>query len=81
MFSQFYDPNAGPPGDDPLMFHRLSVMFMILAIGSLMDTSMSAYNLDAERYNQLARCALFQHSFFDEPTISAVQALVRLWFL
>jgi hypothetical protein len=51
-------------------------MFMVLAIGSLMNTSLPAYNLEAEKYHQLARAALFQHPIFDEPTISAVQALV-----
>lgn len=51
-------------------------MFMVLAIGSLMDTTLPAYNLDAERYHQLARAALFQDPLFDEPTITAVQALV-----
>lgn len=51
-------------------------MFMILAVGSLMDISQPGYNIEAEKYHQLARAALFQHSFFDEPTINAVQALV-----
>lgn len=52
-------------------------MFMVLALGSLMDTvNQLPYNLDAEKYNQLARAALFRHSLFDEPTITAVQALV-----
>jgi hypothetical protein len=69
--------NVGPPADDPLISHRLSLMFMVLAIGSLMNTSLPAYNLEAEKYHQLARAALFQHSIFDEPTINAVQALVR----
>lgn len=52
-------------------------MFIVLAIGSLMDVSQPAYNLEAEKYNQLARAALFQDSFFDSPTVTAVQALVR----
>jgi len=55
-------------------------MFMVLAIGSLMDTSQPAYNLEAEKYHQLARAALFQNSLFDHPTINAVQALVSLSF-
>ncbi|KAF9059491.1 hypothetical protein BDP27DRAFT_1407611 [Rhodocollybia butyracea] len=75
VWSQFYDPNAGPPADDPLLSHRLSVMFMILAIGSLVDTSLPPYNVDAEKYHQLAKAALFQDSFLDAPTINAVQAL------
>ncbi|KAJ6624997.1 fungal-specific transcription factor domain-containing protein [Mycena sp. CBHHK59/15] len=75
VYMQFYDPNAGPPSDEPLLAHRLSLMFIVLAIGSLMDTSEPAYNLEAEKYHQLARAALFLHSFFDQPTITAVQSL------
>lgn len=76
VYSQFYDPNASPPTDDPMLSHRLSLMFMVLAIGSLVDTKTQAYNLEAEKYHQLARAALFQNGLFDEPTINAVQALV-----
>ncbi|KAJ7576797.1 hypothetical protein C8J56DRAFT_971614 [Mycena floridula] len=80
VFSQFYDPNAAPPVDDPLLSHRLSLMFMVLAIGTLMDTEQPAYSLEAEKYNQLARAALFQSAFFDYPTVNAVQALFLMTF-
>jgi len=43
-----------------------------------MNPSMPAYNLEAEKYHQLARAALFHQSIFDEPTIEAVQALVSV---
>jgi hypothetical protein len=56
-------------------------MFMVLAIGSLMNTALPAYNRDAEKYHQLARAALFNTTIFDEPTVNAVQALVREIFL
>ncbi|KAF7370826.1 Fungal-trans domain-containing protein [Mycena sanguinolenta] len=75
VYSQFYDPNASGAIDQPLLAHRLSLMFIVLAIGSLMDTNEPAYNLEAEKYHQLARAALFLHSFFDQPTINAVQSL------
>ncbi|KAJ7918735.1 fungal-specific transcription factor domain-containing protein [Mycena leptocephala] len=80
VYSQFYDQNAAPPTDQPLLAHRLSLMFIVLAIGSLMDTNEPAYNLEAEKYHQLARAALFLHSFFDQPTINAVQALFLMAF-
>ena len=50
---------------------------MVLAIGSLMDLSQPAYNLEAEKYHQLARATLFSDSIFEEPTIHAVQTVVR----
>ena len=52
-------------------------MFMVLAIGSLMDIKRPAYTIEAEKYHQLARAALFQSPIFEEPTINAVQVLVR----
>ncbi|KAK2465633.1 hypothetical protein APHAL10511_002177 [Amanita phalloides] len=80
VYSQFYDPNSVSPSDEPIICHRLSVMFMVLAIGSLMNTNLPAYNVDAEVYHQLARAALFHHSFIDDPTITAVQALFLMTF-
>jgi hypothetical protein len=76
VYAQFYDPDASPPGDDPHLSHRLAHIFMVFAIGSLMNTELPAYNIEAEKYYQLARASLFQSSLFDEPTINAVQALV-----
>ncbi|RDB15834.1 putative transcriptional regulatory protein C1F7.11c [Hypsizygus marmoreus] len=80
VYRQFYDPSAGPSSEDSLLSHRLSLMFMVLAIGSLMNTSLPAYNLEAEKYHQLARAALFYNSLFEEPTINAVQALYLMTF-
>jgi hypothetical protein len=56
-------------------------MFMVLSIGTLMDISQPAYGIEAEKFHQLARAALFQNSLFDEPTINAVQALVSFTFV
>ncbi|KAH9479629.1 putative transcriptional regulatory protein C1F7.11c [Psilocybe cubensis] len=75
IYPAFYNQTIGPIPDEPLLAHKLSILFMILAIGSLMNQALPAYNLEAEKYHQLARAALFHHSFFDIPTINAVQAL------
>ncbi|KIL65532.1 hypothetical protein M378DRAFT_161851 [Amanita muscaria Koide BX008] len=80
IFGHFYDVNACPLSDDPISCHRLSVMFMVLAIGSLMDTNLPAYNTNAEVYHQLAKAALFHDSFIDNPTLTAVQALFLMTF-
>ncbi|KZT70758.1 hypothetical protein DAEQUDRAFT_667064 [Daedalea quercina L-15889] len=79
-FNVFYNVSAPPQLDDPLLTHQLALMFMVLAIGSLMDLSRPAYNVDAEKYHQLARAALFQSPVFEEPTISAVQTLYLMAF-
>ncbi|KAH9935858.1 uncharacterized protein BXZ73DRAFT_45387 [Epithele typhae] len=79
-FNQFYNPNTTPSMDDPLMSHQLALMFMVLAIGSLMDITRPAYNIEAEKYHQLARAALFQSPIFEEPTLAAVQTLYLMAF-
>lgn len=80
VYHQFYDTSNVPSADDPLLPHRLSLMFMILAIGTLMDTSLPAYSIEAEKYHQLAKAALFRDSFVDSPTINAVQALYLMTY-
>ena len=64
--------------DEPLIIRsqRLALMFMLLAIGCLMDSRLPAYSIEAEKYHQLARATLFQNSIFDEPTLGTVQTLV-----
>ena len=76
VYDQFYNPNAAPPVNDIYLSHQLGLMFMVLAIGSLMDIKRQAYNIEAEKYHMLSRAALFQSPIFEQPTISAVQALV-----
>ena len=75
-FNVFYNVTTPPQLDDPLIAHQLALMFMVLAIGSLMDIARHAYNIEAEKYHQLARAALFQSPIFEEPTIAAVQTLL-----
>jgi hypothetical protein len=79
VYSVFYNhpvPAPGAPQEVRLTLQKLSLLFMVLAIGSLMDISLPAYNKDAERYHQLARAALFQTSIFDAPSLHAIQTLV-----
>ncbi|KAI6001034.1 fungal-specific transcription factor domain-containing protein [Pisolithus orientalis] len=80
IYHIFYERNAHPAADDPLVSHKLSVMFIVLAIGTFMNTQIPAYSIDAEKYYHLARAALFQRSLLDNPTVSAVQALFLMTF-
>ncbi|KAI0091791.1 fungal-specific transcription factor domain-containing protein [Irpex rosettiformis] len=80
VYDQFYNPNAAPPVNDIYLSHQLGLMFMVLAIGSLMDIKRQAYNIEAEKYHMLSRAALFQSPIFEQPTISAVQALYLMAF-
>ncbi|EKM81689.1 hypothetical protein AGABI1DRAFT_36639 [Agaricus bisporus var. burnettii JB137-S8] len=81
IFSIFFSSSASVQlPADPSTTHKLSLLFMILAIGSLMDPSLSPYNMEAERYHQLARAALFQSSLPELATQYAVEALFLMSF-
>ncbi len=60
--------------------HRLSYFLVILAIGTCVDQRRSHQSWvgDAERYHHLSRAALCETSVIDEPSIDAINALVRL---
>ncbi|EJD44866.1 hypothetical protein AURDEDRAFT_166048 [Auricularia subglabra TFB-10046 SS5] len=55
--------------------HDLGVLFMILAIGCMVDLNRPPYNTDASNYYQLARVALGLDSVIDRPSIQAVRAI------
>ncbi|KAF7770379.1 transcriptional regulator family: Fungal Specific TF [Agaricus bisporus var. burnettii] len=81
IFSIFFSSSASVQlPADPSTTHKLSLLFMTLAIGSLMDPSLSPYNMEAERYHQLARAALFQSSLSELATQYAVEALFLMSF-
>ncbi|KAL4061849.1 hypothetical protein V8B97DRAFT_1921272 [Scleroderma yunnanense] len=80
VYPIFYKHNSSPTVDDPLVSHKLSLIFMIFTIGSLMNTQAPAYNIGASKYYHLARAALFQSSLLESPTISVVQALFLMTF-
>ena len=77
IYATFYGQNAGPIAEEPILANRLSLLFMVLAIGSLMNIALPAYNIDAEKYYQLARAALFHFPFLENPTVTTVQTLVN----
>lgn len=79
VYNTFYGSSTGNGNDEPSLAHKLSLLFMVLAIGSLMNIDLPAYNIEAEKYHQLARAALFHTSIFDSPTLIAVQALVSVF--
>ena len=60
--------------------HRLSVLFMICAISTLLDTSRDSPISEADDWHNLAKASVALHSITDEPTIMGVQTLVRCFF-
>ncbi len=67
-----YLPQHAPDNRCP---HLLAVLFFVLAVGSLVDLTLPACSVEAERYYQLARAALSLRSIFDSPEIETIQAV------
>ncbi|TCD68404.1 hypothetical protein EIP91_010805 [Steccherinum ochraceum] len=63
---------------DPLNSHRLSVVFMILALGTLLDLELPALSTQASQYYQLGRTALSLDSILECQSIPAIQALLLM---
>ncbi|KAF8627682.1 hypothetical protein AX15_004301 [Amanita polypyramis BW_CC] len=58
--------------------HRLAVLYMVLALGTLLDLNRPPHSPDAMHYYQLGRAALALESVLEEQSISAVRALLLL---
>ena len=75
VFSRFYE-SADDADQDPDYSHKMSVLFMALAMGSLLNVEDSMPSTNAARYYQLGRAALSLDSILEHHTIPAIQALV-----
>lgn len=77
MFSRIYD-QGWPEDQDPNDSHRLAVLYMVFAVGTLMDLEKPYLSLEATQYYQLARAALSLDSVLEYQSIPGIQALVSL---
>ena len=57
--------------------HRLALLFMVFALGALMDTSRPMCSIQAEEYHTLARACLCVEPVYETSSLQAVQAMVR----
>ncbi|KAH6915006.1 fungal-specific transcription factor domain-containing protein, partial [Coprinopsis sp. MPI-PUGE-AT-0042] len=55
--------------------HKLCVLYMIFALGALVDLTLEPCSREAEHYYHLSRACLSLRSVFDSPEISTVQGL------
>jgi len=63
---------------DPIDSHRLAVVFMVLALGMLLDLDLPALSAQAMQYYQLGRTALSLDSILECQSIPAIQALLLM---
>lgn len=58
--------------------HDLSLIFLVFAVGALMDLGQEPYNAEAEHYHILAKAALCLQPVLEKPSLVAIQALYLL---
>ncbi|KAK7056210.1 hypothetical protein VNI00_002762 [Paramarasmius palmivorus] len=77
---QFYDVVFRPVYEvqDSVNGHILAILYMALAIGTLLDLSKPSHSPEAAHYYQLGRAALSMNSIFEEQSIHAIQALLLM---
>ncbi|KAF7341474.1 Zn(2)-C6 fungal-type domain-containing protein [Mycena venus] len=54
---------------------QITVLYLIFALGALVDLDLPAYNSEAEQYFDLASGAMSVNSLFADPTVATTQAL------
>lgn len=61
---------------------RLSLLYMVLAIGSLVDMNQEPESADGERYHQLARAALCESQIMEDTTVDTIITLFYMtWYM
>ncbi|KAJ7460579.1 fungal-specific transcription factor domain-containing protein [Mycena latifolia] len=76
IFGPIYDPNA--TSYESVSSHNLSVLYMVLALGTLVDLAMPAHSAEATEYYQLSRAALSIDSVLEEPSIAGIQSILLM---
>ncbi|KAF8165443.1 fungal-specific transcription factor domain-containing protein [Crassisporium funariophilum] len=58
--------------------HKLAVLYLVFALGALVDLTLEPFNREAELYHHLSRGCLSLRSVFDSPELSTVQAITLM---
>lgn len=58
--------------------HRLAVLFIVLALGTLLDLERPAHSPESKQFYQLGRAALALDSVLDEQSFLAIQAMLLM---
>ncbi|KAG6837547.1 hypothetical protein H0H93_007728 [Arthromyces matolae] len=66
------------PGPHTIFPHKLAVLFLIFALGALVDLTLEPYNAEAIKYVHLSRACLSLRSIFESPEVTTVQAVVLM---
>lgn len=76
LIAEVYPDRSKPSNLQPMNLHRLSLLFMVLAIGALFDVQKPLCPREAEEYHSVARAALCGEQIFNNTTLDCVQSMV-----
>lgn len=70
----------GPPKatEDNKSAHELALLFLVFAVGALVDLTQDPANAEAEHYHQIARAAICLQPVLEKPSLVTIQALHML---
>ncbi|GBE86510.1 hypothetical protein SCP_0903890 [Sparassis crispa] len=81
ILSRFYESVTSSdqsPSPSPMDAHKLAIVFMVMAMGTLLDLEKPQLSPEATRYYQLGRAALSLDSILESQSIAAIQALILM---
>ncbi|KAJ7129786.1 fungal-specific transcription factor domain-containing protein [Mycena epipterygia] len=58
--------------------HRMAVLFMLFALGALVDLTLEPQSAESDRYYHASRASLALRSVFDSPEMATVQAILLM---
>ncbi|KAJ7179223.1 hypothetical protein C8R46DRAFT_1324183, partial [Mycena filopes] len=58
--------------------HKIAVLFMLFALGALVDLTLEPHNIESDRYCHASRASLALRSVFDSPEMATVQAILLM---
>ena len=71
IFPEYYHTPI-PTDDKP---HQLALLFLVFAIGALVDLNQAPGNTEAERFDRVACAAMCLRSVIERPLFETIQAL------
>jgi hypothetical protein len=75
MLPVFYNKAAPSPPEDYSGPHDLALLFIVFAVGALVDLTRGPSNEEAEHYHQIARAAICLQPVLEKPSLVTIQAL------
>ncbi|KAH8801829.1 fungal-specific transcription factor domain-containing protein, partial [Flagelloscypha sp. PMI_526] len=83
MLPTIYRRREAIPGEEYTNPHNLSLLFVILALGCIVETTANSQDInhsrqEAEHYHQISKAALSLQPILERPSIYAIQALTLL---